>query len=155
MKTIKLFMAVIFIAGLAAYAADELTVTTGWQYSKNGRSRTLSATGSRFNVSGDGAVDNVQLISTNTFGDALDMGGITSQGYFYAKNIGPTTAYSSNYPTTSTNSIEIGFTDNTNFYAVISLNTNQIASCWLGTGTLKARATGTNSVRLDYSITDR
>jgi hypothetical protein len=133
------------------FAADELSVTTGWSYSKSGRSRTLSATATRFDVTGNGAYDSVRTIATTATQIKLD--GVTTYGHAWFKNIGPTATYTNG---TQTNYVQVGTVDtNGGFVVFLELNTNQSAQTWLGTTNLWAKATGTNSVYLDVSALDR
>jgi hypothetical protein len=132
----------VVVAG-ACWAAEELTLSGGWTYNKNGRKRTLASTTSLNTITGNYVIENVQLISTNTVGDALEMGGVTTAGFAYFHN------------SDATNYIEIGVQDaSTNFCAFLKLASGQNATVWLGTTAPYARA-NTNSIKLDYVITDR
>ena len=150
---------VIIAAGLAivlaAFAADELTVSDGFSYNKNGRYRSQSTASKEYDVTGNGVIENVQLVSTNAAGDALVMGGVATAGFAKFKNLGPSVGINTN-ESPATNSIEIGIYDvNTNFLAFITLGSNESAQVWLSSISLRARATGTNSVKLDYVIVDK
>ncbi|MEN6360046.1 MAG: hypothetical protein ABFD59_08320 [Smithella sp.] len=125
------------------FAGDELTLSQGWTYSKSGRTRVLSTTGVKYGIAGAGVVENVQVVSTNTVGDALTLGGVTTPGFAWFKNL-------------STNHyIEIGLQDSsTNFVSFIKLNTNQAQACWLSVAAPYARGNGA-TVQLDYMICDR
>jgi len=126
-----------------ARAADELSVTTGWTYSKNGRTRQLTPAAVKYDVSGAGVVENVQSISTNATGDALVLGGITTPGFAYFKNL------------ETNNYIEVGILDaTTNFVAFLKLNGEEAQTCWLGITAPYARA-NTAASKLDYVIIDR
>jgi hypothetical protein len=146
---------VILFAGLV-FADNELQVSTGATYSKNNRTRTIAQKTAYFNVSGNGSVDNVQIITTATLGTALNLGGVTVPGFSQLHNMGPTLI---NTNGAQTNFIEVGYLDigsgYTNFVVATRLDTNQISQIWLPTNAPYARAIGTNSIYLDYSITDR
>jgi hypothetical protein len=128
---------------LVAFAADELQLSVGWQYDKNGRKRILGVTSTNYDVTGNGVIENVQTISTAAAGDALTMGGVTNAGFAWFNNL-------------STNrTIQIGCYDvNTNFLAFLSLSPGEKAECWLATSTPRAKAI-TASAKLDYVIVDR
>jgi hypothetical protein len=152
-RAVLLAAAMVVAAGVLL-AAEELTVTEGWVYVKNGRSRSLGTTSSRETVAGDGVLDNVQTVSTNAAGDDLILGGVTTAGYAWFKNLGISGAIPTN--SAPTNRIYIGRLDSaTNFSAFLDLNTNQAAMVFLATTNLRARAVGTNSVRLEYMVIDR
>ena len=151
----RFLLTVCAVAGLAvaAMAADELKLTQGFGYSKNGVAFSYSQLTSSFDVSGNGVVQNVQSISTNILGDVLNMGGVTVQGAAMFKDIGPTF---SNTNGIQTNFVQIGTLDSGGqFLAFLKINTNQVATVWLDSGALRARATGTNAVQLLYGIVDR
>jgi len=138
---------------LAVFAADELSQTDGWTYDKNGRKRSKATGTQRSDITGDGVIENVQSVSTNPGGDALVLGSVTNCGFAYFKNLGPDAIDTNSVPT---NLVQVGSYDvNTNFVAFLSLNTNQTSQGWLAISAPRARATGTNSVKLDYAITDR
>lgn len=138
-------------------AQQELTVTEGFSYDKDGRRRSSPTASVRYDVAGDGVLENIQFLPTNELGVLLTLGGVTDPGFATFKNIGPIVGVSTN--PVSTNSIQIGtaYATNgvTNFVAFLLLDTNQTSHGWLATDAPRGRATGTNSVRLSYTITDR
>ncbi len=153
----RLLLVGILLAGIAlvAIAADELSVSQGSSYNKNNRYRTHPNSTVQYDVTGNGVIENVQLVSTNAAGDALVTGGVSTAGFAEFKNLGPTVGINTN-ETPATNSIQIGLYDvNTNFLAFITLGSNESAQVWLSSISLRARATGTNSVKLDYVIVDK
>jgi hypothetical protein len=153
MRRIVGAIALLIILGIAAWAADELRTTDGWSYSKNGRERSKGTATLRWDVAGDGVIENVQLVSTNPGGDALVLGGVTNPGFAYFKNLDAVSVRTNGV---STNLIQVGAYDvNTNFVAFLLLDTNRSAQVWLDMAAPRARATGTNSVKLDYVILDR
>lgn len=153
MKKVFLGLAALALVVLLAFAADELSVTEGWRYDKNGRKRELSSSTIRFDVTGNGVVENVQLISTNLLGTALALGGLGTPGFASFKNLGPTFTQTNMI---QTNIIEVGYIDTAGaFLPFVRLDTNQMALVWLATNQPVARAIATNSVNLDYTIVDR
>lgn len=150
------------IAGIIGYtfglivssiATEELSVSTGFSYNKNGISVSLAQSSPKYTVTGNGKLDNIQSISTNILGDLLVMGGVANVGFMYAKNVGPAFDVTNNVPT---NRIQIGYSDGTNFFASIEINTNEVhQSHMVAPFPLRAKATGTNAVRLSYTIVDR
>jgi hypothetical protein len=153
MRRIVGAIALLTILGLVVMASDELSQTDGWTYDKNGRKRSKATSTLRHDVSGDGVIENVQLVGTNAGGDALVLGSVTNPGFAYFKNLNAVSVRTNGV---STNLIQVGAYDvNTNFVAFIRLDTNQSATVWLDTSAPRARATGTNSVKLDYAIMDR
>uniref|UniRef100_A0A6M3LQU7 Uncharacterized protein n=1 Tax=viral metagenome TaxID=1070528 RepID=A0A6M3LQU7_9ZZZZ len=150
--------ALIVIAGIASacvvLADNELNLSQGWQYNKNGRQRIKSTVSTRYNVNGNGVIENVQLITTNEVGDLLDLGGVTDPGFAAFKNLGVNFTMSTNG--VYTNLIEIGSWDaNSNFVVFLSIETNRSCQTWIGTAAPRARTIGTNSVQLDYVIMDK
>ena len=155
MKRIWIAVVLLAIVGLGVWAADELAITQGSRYDKDGRKSTQPTATVRHDISGDGVIENIQSVSTNTAGDALVLGGVTNPGFASFENIGPSGGVNTN-ESPATNWVEVGCYDaNTNFVAFLSLNTNQSAQTWLATATPRARATGTNTVRVSYIIVDR
>jgi len=153
MRRIVGAIALLTILGLVVMASDELSQTDGWSYDKNGRKRSKATSTLRHDVSGDGVIENVQLVGTNAGGDALVLGGVTNPGFAYFKNLNAVSVRTNGV---STNMIQVGAYDvNTNFVAFLLLDTNRSAQVWLDTAAPRARATGTNSVKLDYVILDR
>lgn len=149
-RTMLSVLVCVLVAQLAAIAADELTLSVGWTYNKLGRKRVLTSTAVEYNCNGQGVVENVQTISTNTVADALVMGGVTNAGFAYFKNLG-----SSTYTNAAAIYIEIGLYDvNTNFVSLVKLATNETATLFLSTSSPMARST-TTPQKLDYTITDR
>jgi len=144
MKKLTRWIAAI-IAGLAvvAIAADELELTAGWTYEKNGRKRILVSDVTQYDVTGNGVVENVQLVSTNAGGDALVLGGVTDPGFAWFNNLD------------ASNRVQIGSYDaNTNFVAFLELRPGEKSFTWLRVAAPRALAT-TNAVKLDYVISDR
>ena len=144
MKRIAGWMAVVLmVCVLGVMAADELSISMGWTYSKNGRARTLAATTVKYDIAGAAVIENVQSVSTNAAGDALVLGGVTDPGFGYFKNLD------------ATNYIEIGSYDvNTNFLAFAKLKALEKAIVFLGVTAPRARS-HTAAVKLDYVISDR
>lgn len=143
MKRVAVWLGLVLAVMAAAWAADELSVTTGWAYSKNGRVRTMAPTTVRYDIAGISVVENVQTVSTNTTGDALVLGGVTNAGFAYLHNL------------ETNNYIEVGVYDAlTNFVVVIKLNGGEAQTCWLGITAPRARA-NTAAGKLDYMISDR
>lgn len=132
---------------IGAWAADELQVTSGWTYNKNGRKRTVTAAAASYTVVGNYVVENVQLLETNDVGEALYIGGITTPGFGWFHN------------QSTTNPILIGTRmSTTNINVLIKLWAGESQSCWLGTTSIWARALkmGTNAptAKLDYVLSD-
>lgn len=143
MKLAKWIACLVVGVACLAWASDELTLSTGWTYNKNSRKRTVVTTSTDWDISGDYVIENVQLISTNTAGDALTLGSVTTAGFGWFHNAD------------ATNYVEIGIKDGSaNFFAFLKLDAGQSCPAWLGTTQLLARAS-TNSVKLDYVLTDR
>jgi hypothetical protein len=139
----KLILILCLLAGVV-WAADELSVTEGWIYSKNGRSRVMSATTLKADIAGNGVIENVQAIPTNDPGTVLVLGGVTNAGFAWFKNISTTNGY-----------VEIGgLESNGCFIAFLKLNTNECQTCWLAITNPRARANG-RTMNLDYVIIDR
>ena len=66
-------IAVIALAALFALsvtAADELLVTAGYQYNKEGRTRVLAPVGDKIDVAGNAVLGTVQTITPNAGGAA-------------------------------------------------------------------------------------
>lgn len=138
---------------MMVYASGELVVTEGFVYSKNGQTQAQPTATPRYNITGDGKVANIQLVSTNILGDALVLGGVNTLGWATFQNSGPTFTYTN---TPQVNAIEIGSLDSAGvFWSFARLDTNQTGKIWLSTNAPRARATGTNSVRLNFTIIDR
>jgi len=150
----RIVLTVCAVAGLAvAVVAGDLSISQGWKYTKNGQVRYLPPAEVSWNLTGNGKLDNVQLVSTNILGDALVVGGVTTAGFFQGLNMGPVSV---NTNGVQTNRVQIGALDSGGlFLPLLNLDTNQAAMTWLDTIALRARATGTNSVQLGYTITDR
>ena len=130
---------------VGVWAADELQLTTGWQYNKNDRKRILAPTATKYDVTGDGVIENVQLIPTNVAGSAtaLELGGVTTPGFGWFHNTDPT------------NHVKVGtYATPTNFVALVELKPDEKAALFLATTNVAAVAL-TNSVKLDYMIVDR
>jgi len=144
----KRLILALLLCGLAgAWAADELSLSIGWTYDMNGRKRVLSPTTSKFTIATNAVVENVQEFSTNAAA-ALVLGGVTSCGFAYFKNL-DTNDY-----------IEIGCMDvNTNFVAFLRLEALQTATAWLATSAPYAwpahDTTNRATVKLDYVISNR
>ncbi len=139
----KLIALLIVLGFTAAWAADELQLSIGWTYSKNGRKRTLAPTAVNYNVAGSAVIENVQTIATNAGGAALVLGDVTDPGFAWFNNLD------------ASNKVEIGCYDvNTNFVAALSLRAGEKAACWLAMTAPRAMAY-TNSVKLDYVIVNR
>lgn len=139
----KKLCVLLMLLALGAWAADELQLTVGWQYNKNDRKRILSPAADKFDVSGNGVVENVQTISTNATGDALILGGVVTPGFAWFHN------------TDTSRVVTVGSYDvNTNFLGFLELRAGQKAACWLSTTAPRARATAA-AVKLDYIIVDR
>lgn len=136
------FGCAVLATALVVLASDELSVTAGWIYNKNGRKRTLAPTTVQYDVSGAAVIENVQTISTNPTGDALTLGGVTVPGFCWFKN------------SDVSNFVEIGTYQYTNWIPFLKLKTNETAMCWLKTTAPRAKAY-TNSVKLDYVIVQR
>lgn len=137
----KWLIAFACVAAGIALAAD-LAVSTGWTYNKNGRVRTLSPTTVNYSIASNYVVENVQSISTNLVGDALELGNVTIPGFAWFKN------YDTNY-------VEIGCWDATsNFVAFLKLMPTNSCTAWLSTTAPRARA-NIAPVKLDYMISDR
>ena len=141
------------LASMAVFAADELRLTQGVSYSKNGLAFQISQQSASWTITGNGSLQNVQLITTATNGDLLVMGGITNQGFGSFKNLGPLVTYTNG---TQTNLIQIGSLDSGGlFLPAQQLNVYQVTTGWFATNGLRARVIGTNSVPLSYTILDR
>jgi len=140
----KRLIAFVLLVGMAAvYAADELQLTAGWQYNKNGRKRILAPISSNYDVSGNAVIENVQSIATNAGGEALVLGDVTAPGFAWF------------YNTSTNDQVQIGCYDvNTNFVAFLKLKAGEKAACFLNTTAPRAMSL-TNAVRLDYVIVDR
>lgn len=134
---------VLCLVACAAWAADELSLSIGWTYNKNGRKRVLTPTTTSYDVGGNAVIENVQSIATNAGGEALVLGDVTSPGFAWFQNLD------------ATNQVDIGVYDvNTNFVTVIRLKAGEKSATWLGVSAPRALAY-TNAVRLDYVIVDR
>jgi len=121
--------------------ADELTVTTGWAYSKNGRDRQLIGTANQYDVSGNPVLENVQSIGFATH-EAIEVGEVATPGFFYAKNLD------------DENFVEIGIDDSGSFVPFVKLLPGETAQLFLSAITLYAQA-DTGAVLLDYAIMSR
>ena len=139
----RYIVAMLVLLAVGVWAADELQVTTGWQYNKNSRKRLLTASVTLYDVAGNGVVENVQTVSTNAGGDALILGGVTTPGFAWFQN------------TDATNTVYVGCYDAlTNLVNFLELRAGEKAVCWLATTAPRAMAVS-NAVRLDYVISDR
>jgi len=128
--------------GMAAIAADELTLSAGWTWAKGNAQRTLVAAVTRFDVAGDAIVQNVQTLTTNVA--ALVLGGVAAPGFAYYHNLD------------ATNFCEIGRMDGTNFVAFVKLGPTEACMGFFVTNAPYARALATtNSVALDYAVSER
>jgi hypothetical protein len=134
--------AVVCLVAVAAIAADELQLSVGWVYNKDGRKRTLSPVTALYDVSGGGVIENVQTITTNGPATALVLGSVTAPGFAYFKNLD------------ATNAVRIGTSDGTNFTAFLRLRAGESSPTWLD-GAVPYALAVSNSVRLDYTIADR
>jgi len=133
----------LLIGALIASAADELKLSSGWQYAKNGRSRIVAATTVNYDIAGDAVIENVQSIATNAGGEALILGDVTAPGFAWFHNLDPT------------NMVRVGVYDvNTNLVVFLELRAGEKTATWLGVTAPRAIAV-TNAVKLDYMITDR
>lgn len=143
MKMTRWIVVAVASIAVAAIAADELDLTVGWTYEKNGRKRILASDLTEYDVTGNSVVENVQLVSTNAGGDALVLGGVTDPGFAWFNNLD------------ASNRVQIGSYDvNTNFLAFMELRPGEKAIAWLAVAAPRAMAQ-TNAVKLDYIISDR
>lgn len=120
--------------------ADELTVVTGWSYSKNGRTRQLTSVQTQFDISGNGVIENMQSIGTAAH-EALVLGEVGTAGFMYARN------------SDATNYVEIGYDDGGTFRPFIKLLKGEPCQCFL-TAAPYAKA-NTGACILDYVIVER
>jgi len=136
--------AVLFFA-VAARSANELLVTAGYQYNKNGRARVLAPTAAREDVAGNAVLGNVQTITTNVGGEQLVLGDVSAAGFAWFHNL-------------STNTIvDLGTFDRTgtNLVLFLRLFPAQRTGTWLFTTNIHAIAYSNTDARLDYVIMDR
>lgn len=120
--------------------ANELSVTSGWSYSKSGRVRSKASTTPRYDVAGNGVIDQVQTIGFATH-EALALGDVTTFGFASFKNLD------------GTNFVEIGIDDGGTFHPFIKLLAGESATVFL-TEAPYAKA-DTAAVDLDYIIVER
>ena len=128
---------------LVAHAADELKVSSGWQYTKNARARIGASSTVNYEGAGDAVIENVQTIATNAGGEALVLGDVTAPGFAWFHNLD------------TNNAVKVGVYDvNTNFVAFLELRAGEKTATWLAVAAPRALAVS-NAVKLDYMITDR
>ena len=141
-------IAVIALAALFALsvtAADELLVTAGSQYKKEGRRRVLAPVGDQVDVAGNAVLGNVQTITTNAGGEALLLGDVTAAGFAWFHNLATNTI------------IDVGTYDRTgtNLVTFLRLLPTERTATFLATTNLRAIAYTNTDARLDYVIMDR
>jgi hypothetical protein len=139
-----MILAVVALAALAvaSFADDELNLSAGWTWTKNGASRILNAAVTRFDVAGDAVVQNVQTMTTNAV--ALTLGNVTAPGFGYFHNLH------------ATNTCQVGIMSGTNFVPFVQLGPLEYCMGFFVTNAPYARKTAaTGVVNLDYAISER
>jgi len=119
--------------------SNELKVTIGWTYNKNGRTRNLNPALVNIDVDADGVLENVQSITT--VAALVELGSLSEIGWGYFRNAGE-------------NEITLGF-DDAGFVRVIGIppNGRSVIEKWVA-DTLYAK-TDTGTSLLDYVIIEQ
>jgi len=117
--------------------ANEITITAKMAVKKDSLDHAENPGTLSFDMSGAVATGGAQAVTTTAA--ALGIGSVTTAGYSYFRNTGPT------------NYIEIGTGTGTNFAPFIKLKTGEVAVCRLGTNAPTAKA-NVATVNLQYYI---
>lgn len=118
--------------------ANEITVDVALSFLKGFSQQQMSPGAISVNMTGSAAVSAVQNIDFTT-AEALAMGDVSSAGYAYFRNIGPT------------NAVDIGTGLAGSFAPFIRLKVGEAAVCRLGTNAPTARAV-TAAINLQYMV---
>lgn len=117
--------------------ANEITVQAKLSVQKSFLNHTEYPGVLTFDMTGSNATGGAQNIGTNV--ETITMGDVTTAGYSYFRNLGPT------------NYVDIGTGTGTNFASFIKLKAGEVAVGRLGTNAPTARA-NTAAVNLQYYI---
>lgn len=120
--------------------ADEIEINLSWTIAKNGRSRTLTASSTQWDMAGNVWIDNCASIGFAAH-EALALGDVTTPTFGYFKNLN------------ATNFVQIGYDATGAFKPFLKLLAGQECAVWLDASMAVPYAKAdTGAVLLDYVL---